>query len=421
MNRVTEKRGKARTVGWLLLALLWLSVTTVQGQGLGYQFEASRHKITIPFELINNLIVVPVSMNGLEMKFIVDTGVRYTILVDKVYSDLVQIEYHRKINLMGADRSQVMSAFIAPNVNMTISELFNPHETLLVLEEDFLQFKEMFGADVQGIIGYELFRHFVVKVDYGRQVLTLYRHDAFDAPRRGYETFPIELHQSKPYLTTTVRIAGDSEPVPVTLLMDTGASFDLLLNAASSPDLHLPTRTINGDLGRGLGGHLEGRIGRAAAFALSERLAFEEVITFYQSDSQHTHLPEIQHRNGIIGAGILRRFTVIYDYRHERIHVRRGAQFHTPFKFNNSGVVLVPSDNEQPYFLIEDIVPHSPAAEAGLQAGDAIVALNGLPVEHLSRTYLKDQFKSRAGRRIRLKVMRDGEAHTVKFRLRELI
>lgn len=420
MNRIGEKKGKARTVGWLLMAIMMMSASA-WGQGFGYRFEESRKKITIPFEMVNNLIVVPVSMNGLEMKFIVDTGVRYTILVDKVYSDIVQLEYHRKVNLLGADRNQVMSAFVAPNVSIAISELFNPHETLLVLEEDFLQFKEMFGADIQGIIGFELFRHFVVKVDYGRQVLTLYRHDAFDAPRRGYRAFPIELYQSKPYLTTYLQVEGEDAPTAVHLLMDTGASFDLLINAASRADLHLPERTINGDLGRGLGGHLEGRIGRAAALDFDERLGFEEVVTFYQSDSQYMNLPEMQRRNGILGAGVLRRFTVIYDYRNTRVYLRRGQQYRDPFKFNMSGIVLAPSDEQQDYYLIDEVVADSPADVAGLMPGDAIVAVNGLQRESLTRSYLKQKFKSRAGSRIRIKVMRNGEPIVVKFRLKELI
>lgn len=420
MNQIRARRGKARTVGWGVLLLMLWSMTAV-GQGFGYRFEASRKQITIPFELVNNLIVVPVSMNGLELKFIVDTGVRYTILVDKVYSDLVQLEYHRKINLMGADRSQVMSAFVAPNVSMAISELFNPHETLLVLEEDFLQFKEMFGADIQGIIGYELFRHFVVKVDYGRQVLTLYRHDAFDEPRRGYATYPIELHESKPYITTQLRVAGEDAPTTVTLLLDSGASFDLLVNTASRPDLHFPARTINGDLGRGLGGHLEGRIGRAASLSLGDEMAFEEVIAFYQADSQYQNLPEMQRRNGIIGAGILRRFTVIYDYRNGQLHLRKGQAYNEPFVFNRSGIVLASSEENQAYYLVDEIVPGSPADEAGLQPGDAIVAVNGMYGESLTRTYLKAKFKARNGTRIRAKVMRNGEPMAVKFRLRDLI
>lgn len=405
----------------LLILLIGLCLT-VQGigQNFGYKFPEHKRKVTIPFELRNNHIILPLSVNGLKLKFILDTGVRYTILVDRVYADFLRIEYVRRVELLGADRNQKMGAFVAPGVNIQIKDIGNNSETLLVLEEDFLQFEKIFGADVQGIIGYELFKNFVVKIDYDNEVLTIYKPEKFKKPKpKRYKSYHMHFRFAKPYLETTITLENQ-DTVHGKLLIDTGASFDLLLDVNTSKKIRYPEKTISGDLGRGLGGLVEGLIGRVNHLDMMP-YEFDGVITFFQEDSIFTDLSELTNRIGIIGGGILSRYKVIFDYPNQIMYLRKGKKYKEPFNFNMSGIVLEDGNNEAPFFVVKEIVPDSPAAKAGIMVGDKIVRLNGTYGKFLTRIYIQSEFKSKAGKRIKLRIIRNGVVMHKRFLLTEMI
>ncbi|MFN2216782.1 MAG: peptide-binding protein, partial [Anaerolineales bacterium] len=78
----------------IILAGICLIPQLSGAQILGFKIEGDRKKIKIPFELYNNLIVIPVVVNDrLPLRFVLDTGVRTTILTEKVYSQLLDLEY----------------------------------------------------------------------------------------------------------------------------------------------------------------------------------------------------------------------------------------------------------------------------------------------------------------------------------------
>jgi hypothetical protein len=405
---------------FILLSICLLIANISFSQVLGYRLKDKfLRRTTIPFELINNLIVIPLKVNGLELKFVVDTGVKYTILVDKIYSDLLQIQYQRQIELLGADRNQVMIAYVAPGVKIELGEVFNPHETLLVLQEDFLRFDEIFGEDVHGIIGYELFKNFIVKIDYDNQNLILYKRKKFKYNKRKYKTFDIELSYGKPYIHAPVTL-HNKDTINGRFLLDTGASFDFLLDINSSPKIDFPPKTLRGDLGRGLGGLLDGLVGRVDSVIFFP-FSFQQVITFYQSDTVFSELNELTNRNGIIGDGILKRFIVIFDYQNKKLHLRRGREYNAPFKFDMSGILLEDGENESTSFKVEEVFTDTPADKAGLLPEDKIIRANGTRGQYLTRVFIKNLFKSRENKKIRLVVLRNGKKIKVKFRLKELI
>ena len=46
----------------------------------GFQFAENVNKVTVPFKLINNLVFIPIKVNGIELNFLLDSGVEETIL-----------------------------------------------------------------------------------------------------------------------------------------------------------------------------------------------------------------------------------------------------------------------------------------------------------------------------------------------------
>jgi len=67
--------------------------------------------------------------------------------------------------------------------------------------------------------------------------------------------------------------------------------------------------------------------------------------------------------------------------------------------------------------LIAEVVPKSPASEAGLKPGDVVVALNGRPVNDPNQ-FQRDVGTVQPGQLAKVDVLRDGKTHTVNVKLK---
>ncbi|MCX8490363.1 MAG: retropepsin-like aspartic protease, partial [Cyclobacteriaceae bacterium] len=224
-----------------------------QTQILGFSMPPGIEKVEIPIEIHNNLVVVPIIINNqLPLKFIIDTGVRTAILTEKVYSDILNLSYSRKYTLSGPGGQKLVDAYITSNVTLDMPGIHGEGHSLLVLDEDYLELKNSMGTEVHGILGYELFSRFVVKVDYANKRLTLMLPSGFH-PRRKYDVIPITVEDTKPFVHAEVQI-NDTTTVNGKFLVDSGASHGLLLETLSDPRIVVPTKNIDAILGRGIGG-----------------------------------------------------------------------------------------------------------------------------------------------------------------------
>ena len=116
---------------------------------LGFKIsDKSRKRVDIPFEIHNNLIVIPVILNDrLPLKFILDTGVRTAILTDKSISDFLNINYSRTRTIYGAGGRKIIDAYIANNVTIELPGVRGNGHALFVLEEDLLQLRNFLGVE----------------------------------------------------------------------------------------------------------------------------------------------------------------------------------------------------------------------------------------------------------------------------------
>ncbi len=87
-----------------------------------------------------------------------------------------------------------------------------------MLEEDYLELRNYLGADVQGILGYELFSRFIVTIDYEKKEMILQRPEKFK-PSRKAQKLKISVEDTKPYIRTRVGVT-DSTSVNAKLLID---------------------------------------------------------------------------------------------------------------------------------------------------------------------------------------------------------
>lgn len=385
----------------------------------GFLLSSHFKEVEIPFEYHNDLIIVTVTFNRIfPLKFIFDTGAEHSILAQRQITDLLHVNYDREFKLLGSDMQTQLTAYLVRSVHLKIGDWIVGNRPMLVLDEDYFRFEELTGREIHGILGSDIFRHFVVKINYTRRMITLTKASRFEPPR-GYYEMPMKVHRGKPYLDTFVKIFGDTATC-VRLLMDSGASTSLLLYTDTSPELQLPPNTIKGQLGMGLGGFIEGYLGRVKKLGMGN-LELQDVLTNFHEVNQGVDTALLFSRNGILGNKVLGRFYVVLDYPRERLYLRPNKYFKKAFEFDKSGLILLATGVRLNSIRVHDVIAGSPADEAGIRKGDIIIRANALPSSFMTVEYMHNLLSKREGKKIRLVLMRDGEKVKVSFRLRKLI
>ncbi|CAN5206494.1 hypothetical protein BH23BAC1_BH23BAC1_08050 [soil metagenome] len=401
-----------------LLPLFFLSNLSFS-QTIGFNIASGKKKVEIPFESFNNLIVIPVVINNsFPVKFVVDTGVRTAILTERAVSDALDLKYTRTIKLVGAAGGEGVEAHIVPNISINLPGVTGRGQALLVLEKDYLSLSSNLGTEVHGIIGHEIFSRFVVEIDYMKNILTLHEPQSFK-PRKRFTAIPIKVEDTKPYITATV-VQKDGCKVESKLLIDTGASHSLLIHSSSHRDLSLPEATITTTLGKGLGGNIIGEVGRIERLEIRDFVFNNLVASFPERDTYRDIIAETK-RQGTIGGGLTNRFTVIFDYFNQKVYFMKNSEYRRKFNYNMSGIDLISGGKEYNDFIVSELIKDSAAEIAGIKVGDKIISINGIWKENLTLSQINHLFRSKEKKRIKMRILRNGEIIKKSFRLKSLI
>lgn len=396
-----------------------LASSGMWAQVYGLQLTGHRGRATIPFRTFNNLIIIPVSINGSDtLSFIVDTGVRNTILIEKSVADALALEYERTINILGAASNQVVIGHIVSKVRFQSAGLTGEIHSLLVIDEDFLRLENYFGRKIHGIIGYDLFRRFIVKINYETKKLKLYEPENY-TPSRSYTRIVFDLDNGKPYVDALLTI-DDSTQVNSRLMIDLGASHSSLLELNTKDSLKLPEKYITSSLGRGLGGNIEGYKARIDRIDIG-KFNFQEVIVSYADPTSFLDSASHANRNGTLGGEILSRFHVIFSYPDNAMYLKKNKNYHTPFEYNLCGITLMVVEMDFNAYLVDEVAPGSPADLAGVKPGDFLREVNHIPAHQLGYDEITGIFHSRPNRTVKLLLNREGKDIRVKVRLKRQI
>jgi hypothetical protein len=392
--------------------------TNGQVRQFSYEFDHNFNKVEIPFINHNNLIVIPLTLNDkITLQFIVDTGVQSTILTEKTYADYLGLSYDRRIELTGPGSKESISALVASNVSVNIPGLGSKNQTILVLEEDYLNLSSNLGFEVHGIIGFEIFSRFVVDINYDEKIIILHEPEKFK-PRKSYTPINIQILNSKPYLNAQI-LQYNGTVLDAMLMVDTGASHPLLLQLLEESDVTLPPKTLPAFLGKGLGGEIPGHLGRVIKLKIGP-YTFDHVIASYPEEDAYNRV-EVNGRIGTVGGEILTRFNPIFDYFNNTLYLRKSRKYGKPFQHDMSGMEFIAFGKNLDKIVITNVTVGSPAYEAGLQIGDQILFLNGFRMTASNFRFVNKLLRTKPGRKIKVEVARIDKRIKIKFRLREMI
>ncbi|SHJ98384.1 Aspartyl protease [Reichenbachiella agariperforans] len=390
-------------------------------QHVGFDLPDHAKRVRIDFELHNNLIVIPITINNfIRANFILDTGVQYPILTEKALADLIGLTYSRRIIIQGPGENDSITARVALDVDLELpgGVRSGMNQAMLVMEQDHLNLRETMGVDVYGIIGYDIFSRFIVEINYDDRYIVLHEPKKYK-PRRRYKKVDMRVYNTKPYVDVTVTNNRGQTNV-MSLMVDTGASHSLLIDNPDDRSI-LPTSNISSIIGRGLGGEIEGKLGRVKSIEFN-KFEFENPIVSFPKEGSYGSGVKRGSRQGTVGSEFINRFNVVFDYFSGTLYIKKGNGHSREFEYDMSGMTLIAAGADDfDQYRVNSVRYNSPAYLAGVKPGDIIQSINGFSFEDLRLSGATAMLRSKEGRKITLKIMRGDEDFKTSFKLTRYI
>lgn len=408
---------------FLFFGLLGIHTIQAQIQKLGFHFKKEhRKKVVLNFKQYNNLVIVPLVLNKVDtLNFVLDTGVGHILITDPNVATVLKLKNYRNISVAGPAGNKKLEAFVSSIPKIKLGRNVQAiNQEVIILKEAIPYLSMNAGIKIHGLIGFNLFNAFIIKINYITKNVTFYNYDKF-RPKKSWKKLDIELESRKPYITAETIISEQSGKVPVKLLIDIGAAHSLSLEKGTHPKIQVPEKNIMTDLGTTINGEVTGNIARIDKFNLGN-FEFRKVITSFPDSSSLKSLHFNHNRQGNLGCGVLQRFHIIFDYLNHKIYLKPNEKYKESFRDNTSGISLAIDYINFKDFVIADIRENSAASEVDLQIGDVVFSIDNYVVKGKNMGEVYDILNKEDGKRVELVVLREGKGIVVvNLTLKEMI
>ena len=272
---------------------------------------ASPASSTFPFELAHHVIIVKASLGDSKpLEMALDSGtVRTTI--DEAIATEAGLDLSLKAQSSGVNGRQEISVVRDQTLRFAGGEVAEP--MVLAYPLDFLA--KRLGHRVDGIIGVEVFRKYVVEINYPKQTVRVIEPGAFAYSGAG-KSIAVTYYGRLPVVAGSVTPYG-RDAIPTAFQLDTGAAGTAVAfwkTFVQKNDLVSGTRELAEASATGFGGSHGAKTGRVRALQIGG-------ITF---DHPFVRLNEVDYGNpeafgGNLGSGFFEQFRVFFDLPHDRL------------------------------------------------------------------------------------------------------
>lgn len=392
----------------LLVGIMILLIDNTFAQRGRFEFESPENRcVEVPFDVVNNLVIFKLIVNGSDsLNFILDTGVRRSILLDTSSVNPASMHLTYPVSLKGLGQDQSVTAYLSAGNMIRMHGVRGTNQWICVIQQQQNEFSQRMGRKISGIIGCDFFMQFVVDLNFDSKIMTLYK-SSVKMPRylRRFHYIPFQLEDEKPVMNVVV--IQNNIPYSFRTLIDTGLSDAIWAFSFNNSELELPAKNFETILGGGLNGDIQGKAGKIGTLILGNYSMNGVVAAFPDSASVgDTNL--LQGRDGSIGNEIFRRFHVVIDYQNQRIGLRPGKEFNHPFRYNRSGIDLIAQKPGVPIYQVSEIRKGSPADRAGVRIGDMIIRVQGENCFNNQLDEVYELLNPEKPRKIKIQVMRSG-------------
>jgi len=371
---------------------------------------ASGNSATIPLVLDdddNEILKVRVN-DSPPLNFTIDTGSDFFGLITSEQAKKLSLTPHDNYKV-GGIVGDIETASIQ-NVNISLSGLEALNQRLEVL------FAGTTNDDspVDGALGFQFLKQFVAEFDNEAKTIKLFSpaDHRYNGPG---EIIPVKIKDGSPMILVKM-ITASGKTVESYLEIDSGLGGTLVFftPAVKKYGLLENIKTIQGPSSIETGGEYHRRIGRVKSVQVGHFTISDVPVSLSQNAEGHGI-------DGNVGAEILRRFKVTFDFSHKRMILEPNSHFKDPYEEDMSGISLTPETNQSTkIFKIIQVIANSPASDAGVQADDLITAIDGLPAANYTEAHIERMFKQ-DGRELALTIKRGDQVIQIKLKLRRLV
>lgn len=372
----------------------------------------------VPFDLAQNNPLVRVRINGSDpIWMVLDTGAGVNVLDAGLAERLGLRPGGGQVHLQGAGSS--VTAAVVEGASIALGGVTVQGQPITTVP--LANLRALSGRPVHGLIGTEFLQHFVVEIDYARRLARLHRPQHYRAPA-GVASLPIRIDSSRvPVVEAELAVTG-GKTLKDWFMIDSGSHriFELTVPFARTHrvlEAVPPARQAEGIGGAGVGGDVRYVEARVESIRFGPHELRRPVVSVAQAAAG---IGASEALAGLVGTGLLRRFTVTIDYPGRRMLLEPNASLADPFEVDMSGIELTTTPDDHSIVSLKKVRANFPAAEAGLREGDVLVALDGRPAAELGLSALVEMFKV-AGQEYRLTLRRGAETFERTLKLRRAL
>jgi hypothetical protein len=252
---------------------------------------------SMPYANINNLIILPVIINGtLRVNLILDTGTRNIVLFGKRFEKSFQFIPRKKVQFSGMGSGNPVYGKLSIGNRVELTSVIGERIPIVIVPN-----KNIFDTSlkIDGIIGYDIFQRFEIEINPLLQRIS-FRSSTSNRIPAGFTRVPIRIVNTKPIIDSEVLLEGGIL-LKTDLMIDTGSQLSLLLKTTNSALLGADPEV----LGKGMSGTIEGIKTSVKTLSFSS-LSFHNQATGIILSAWHNY--------GSIGMGILKEYMVIINY-----------------------------------------------------------------------------------------------------------
>ena len=334
-----------------------------------------------PMHIEGGIVLVDVSIDGRPpMPFILDTGGHAILTTDAAKQMGYQTQGQ---GVSGGSGSGTMSTSYTKVHDTALGNAHVRDLTYSVLPYPFSFYERGKQTPIAGILGLEMFERFAITFDNDHQQLHLKPYDMGEAPP-AMKGDAVALRFTDDMPLVQAQLDGHTGMFGI----DTGNAGYLLMfpqwatrnGIAARYEAGLPIPT------GGVGGLFTAHVAHAKELTLGTQRLDNLTAMLTRTDAGATGNPS---EAGNIGQDVLARFNVHFDYRRQQMVLmpRNPAPV---WHYGMAGFRAEKSKEQPDRFKVINVMPGSPAQQAGLKQGDAIMAANGKSPAELSFGRLRE-------------------------------
>ena len=350
----------------------------------------------IPAVFLGNLIFLPVRLNGGRPGlFALDSAAEKCAVDRKIAGDPAGNEMHYAV--------------------LTLAGVQLPFATLPVVSRD--DFAQQVGQPYQGTLGRDFFDRVVVEVNYHRQTVQLYDPSAFTYTGQG-KSFPLTFSGPVPLIRAKFDVPGHhsmSADFAVDTALDSGVIFYRgFMDSQRISAAHFKSEPASYPE---VDGGAKIFLGRLKTFQIGP-YGVEDIVGDFTQEK--TKAGADKNIAGAIGANFLRRFTVIYDFPHQRMILEPNIQMNHDTDEDMSGLSIIAKGPNLKMFEVTAVQSGTPGAKAGIVPGDVIAGIGDDAAADLTLAAVRNLFRQ-VGYQYKVLIDRKGQTITETLQMRRRI